>query len=899
MEQRMIGYTKGITRSSGDLMSEDGELMECINLKCENGELKPLLWPEKDFELNAGESLKYIHKGSGYENYLYIHEGKLKAFYFKDGKREDYSLAQAFSGELLFDAVGNTLVVSDANGLHYILFKNGEYKYLGQKPPKLDIDFRMVMDNLGRSFKKEGLVNDLPHPSDYELLDDYEKAMMNAIMGGINKVNSESLSEGKFVHPFLLRYAYRMYDGTSFMHSVPILFPINTYLSPFVSEKVDTGNIVVGTTAWALAFTLSYKIWNNSAITELQSNWSDIIKGVDIAVTPQIQSYEVSQKTNDYKILNIGKLKNNEVDSRFLLSYSVFYNNEDSKADKYSFKETFSKNRSFKALLDFGAGRLFFPELKDVKLIDKDIKNASLFYKLAYIPINKFVADGYYTSVDVTGKDFNTIQTWELLKDDYISNFNIKSSSLYSYNNRVNLSGVNINIKSPFKLSNLYPHLSVNNSGLSVNKSSVILSYDKLYSSELVVDNVNDGLYYNRYFFYPDVKAKEIHIGIDKIGDVSHDNKCFNIPLDEHIGLNGSVYFEGFNKSLLPIESVDEQSYEDAYFVKSNKVYTSEVNNPFVFNASGVNTVGTGEVLRIVSVTKALSQGQFGQFPLLALCSDGIWALTVNDEGLYSTKQMVSREVCNNPDSVVQTDNSVYFSSEKGLMVIDGSDVRCVTPQMVGLPMDIVHQKRMGDLLKSCTPIQNIVHASSDMTEFVDYLRESVIGYSYRDNSLYICHKDSVNYNYLYVYNIQNNTVSKLCYTEENVLGFLNRYPDTLMLGGVITDNKTSVYSLLKQHELEGKAVYGFVMTRPLKLGNPTGMKRIKQLKNIKNVHDKNSFVKYALWGSNDGLSWYYVGSYDGGFKYYRMGLFTKLRPNESVLGTVMLTELKKSNKLR
>ena len=119
-----------------------------------------------------------------------------------------------------------------------------------------------------------------------------------------------------------------------------------------------------------------------------------------------------------------------------------------------------------------------------------------------------------------------------------------------------------------------------------------------------------------------------------------------------------------------------------------NKIYTSEVNNPFYFPLAGINTVGTGEIVGIRSTTKALSQGQFGQFPLYAFSSDGIWALQLSDAGLYSSIQPISRDVCNNPDSITQLDSSIVFSTERGLKLLQGSDISLLSSSLEGANID-------------------------------------------------------------------------------------------------------------------------------------------------------------------------------------------------------------------
>ena len=92
---------------------------------------------------------------------------------------------------------------------------------------------------------------------------------------------------------------------------------------------------------------------------------------------------------------------------------------------------------------------------------------------------------------------------------------------------------------------------------------------------------------------------------------------------------------------------IEESFYQESVEPEnlSNEVWVSEVNNPFVFNAQGVNTVGNGTIIGVVSNTRAISQGQFGQFPLFCFTSDGIWMLQTSSEGIYSASSPISREV--------------------------------------------------------------------------------------------------------------------------------------------------------------------------------------------------------------------------------------------------------------
>ena len=110
-----------------------------------------------------------------------------------------------------------------------------------------------------------------------------------------------------------------------------------------------------------------------------------------------------------------------------------------------------------------------------------------------------------------------------------------------------------------------------------------------------------------------------------------------------------------------------------------NKIYTSEVNNPFSFPLLGINTIGTGEIIGISTAAKALSEGQFGQFPLYAFTTDGVWALEVSATGSYSAKQPITRDVCLDGRSITQIDDAVLFATARGIMLISGSESICIT----------------------------------------------------------------------------------------------------------------------------------------------------------------------------------------------------------------------------
>ena len=73
-------------------------------------------------------------------------------------------------------------------------------------------------------------------------------------------------------------------------------------------------------------------------------------------------------------------------------------------------------------------------------------------------------------------------------------------------------------------------------------------------------------------------------------------------------GLN-KILSSGSNADVRKVAVVDE----------SNKLYVSEMFNPFFFPAKSRVTLPVGEIITVSSNTKAISSGQFGQFPFFML----------------------------------------------------------------------------------------------------------------------------------------------------------------------------------------------------------------------------------------------------------------------------------------
>lgn len=393
------------------------------------------------------------------------------------------------------------------------------------------------------------------------------------------------------------------------------------------------------------------------------------------------------------------------------------------------------------------------------------------------------------------------------------------------------------------------------------------------------------------WLFYPNNNAFKIAI---------YDNSIlrFVCDLKSHDFLNGAYAFLGF-KSERGKETWTLPTVTQSYPIVDmpNKVYTSEVNNPFYFPLLGINTVGTGTILGIYSAAKALSQGQFGQFPLYAFSTDGVWALEVSDTGTYSAKQPITRDVCINPESITQIDSAVLFATDRGIMLISGSEAVCLSDSINSRDLFAISDLPKADKLVSlfnerAGEDEQITLENSSLLPFRDFLTACKMIYDYTNQRI-IVYNPSVSY--AYVYSLK----SKLWgMTHSNIADNVNSYPDALAM---LNDNALANFSLS-----DATGITALVVTRPFKLGYPDVLKTIDTV--IQRGYFQAGHVAQILYGSRDLFNWHIVWSstdkYLRGFrgspyKYFRLALICQLDKAECIDGCTVQFTPRLTNKPR
>lgn len=727
-KQQQLTFGKGISNKPSDILCDDNCLQESMNIVYRDGEHQPIQDPILDMKINdhngvGVNKVLFIHKVGGTVRYIVqLSDNNIGWGVKTSGENPTYegkgNILVSDGEDVQIQAIGKILVFLVNNKLYYFLWKDDEYKFLGNNIPEPSVTLYLSSPGDGGSAEMT-----LPYA---ELSDDEKKEVVRGLYA---EAKNKAEKNGVFTLPFFARVAVELFDGTYTLQSVPtLLFPCVRANYQAISRH---GNYLI-VSGCRLYYKASFDY----------SDWADIVNGVSVFVTrgTEVNNFDSFRDFGDGNV------------------FDPVYMDEG--------KETYHVNTGDKKTA---------PKT-DSDIIAGIIDNSGLFYKLSDLGRKPSVTSGVVPIIENT---LLNIVAQTRLKDDYYSHCNIGGGSILAYNNRLVVSNI---VRSFYKGAQRFV-------GYSTGTEREVTIYVGITSEngERVIKNTfATNLALDLYFYYPDPRAHWVKI-VDGENIITRE-------LKGHPFLNGAYFFDrlpngtvvtsgngesGSNGSygngdnmggsdggrtfgtraprrVIP-EDIPEVNEEYEKF--ANQLYLSEVNNPWNFGPIGNVVAGVGEIICLSTTTTAVSQGQFGQFPLIIFSTNGIWAASLNAEGELVAVHPINREVCNNPDSVTQTDGAVYFSSDKGLMVVVGNsigniDVRCVSEQLSG--------------------------------EFPNILKTAKIAYDYRDSLLWIVsdiNRDRILGENCWIYNIKTGTFHKSSY----FVG-VNISPDTKTFNGFYSD---------------------------------------------------------------------------------------------------------------
>lgn len=958
---------KGLSTTPNDLDSKDGELEIAINTVNEHNGLSPIHQPKEVFAIQGDFVTIYIHETAKYEHCILRQEltnTETLSWIERNDTSSTPTLLMAFNSTIYDVAsVGNTLVVLAANGKHYFLWKedDGTYDYLGTRLPECPISFglRGTVEEYGLgdtwndepTFEvalDEAFLTQLTQ-NDYDIWDSFNETTQNyfteQVLGKVNKfIADNSTNGGKFLYPFLVRYAYRLYDGSLTMHSAPVLMIASSDIAPQVfmwglyqdghwvdhedsKAMKDAVNLAMGgesgklkplyvkLTLGGVFHELDYAVTNGLMLSDLQ-RWSDIVRSVDVFVSAPFYTYDQNGKCTGFNHYDetgcycVCKHMNRFAGGSSLPNYyQRHYYPDIMLMTHYTGNYNATDNGRYQARLELprrGVG--------DVK---RQIKDCSLFYMLESVNVGNLPEAGTRKVISIDANYLQSLTSREVMNDDYDSHDNLIARYPFTYNSRLHLADLDKQLFAgwhPLSMLNYTDGYYSRWGGTNhtqfhdgAPKNVRIWFFIRQDGKEVVVGgNTNRiGLYSPLlYFFYPNVNAYKAVVSFAGAAVTR-----FELPLEQHSGLNGAFFFDGFVNNHQPISQTPTASTLDALtFPMRNKIYTSEVGNPFYFPLTGINTVGNGKIVGMACAAKPLSEGQFGQFPLYVFTTDGIWSLETSGTGAYTTKQPLSRDICIGSDSITPIDSAVLFATDGGVMMLQGSSVKCISDALnEDSRFSFVNFPKRAELMGIYEDMGGrFADLEKDVVPFITYIRNCKMLYDYANKRIYV-----FNFSYDYGYVLSLETWLWTMITTRSIVEVVRAYPEALVVkqGEMEVGDDTEWYSVLcdfTQRKSVVEDVTSLIVTRPFKFGDATAFKTVETL--IQQGLLLNENIRQVLYASNDYEHWFVVGSssnryyqaYSGTpYKAYRLATIVNLRKGDALTGFTSKTSQRLNNKQR
>lgn len=717
----------------------------------------------------------------------------------------------------------------------------------------------------------------------------------NHITGQINKfINEKGTLDNKFIYPFFVRFATRLYDDTYSYISAPILMMPNSGYAPCVSY--GNGDNKLRLYAWV------GQLQHKAVIPNEIEAWKDLIVGVDVFVSAPIYTYNQGEGW-----------QSNVSPYRFKYSnVNAFGIGNAPNFDKYKYMWTkvyTEECANVSLILD--------DRISDVEVcpfskeeIDRSIASVDNYYKIKSYSLEELsgLAEGF-VDIELTDGTLQSLQARESLQDTIVKQKFTQVQTM-TYNNRLilskgarmlpnadtpsecrgycqaNLGNGADNTLLPMDRVNVYIHLKTEQGERMIKADNQTTDVDGYIS---ILNGIG-------WFYYPDATAYKATIFF-------HEKKTDKwlkgeYQLKSHDFLNGAYW----TNETLATDMVSQAQYVENKEVEEwanknisnllqniGKIYVSEAENPWTFIVGNSRTIGDGELMGIATASKALSEGQFGAFPLYAFTTEGVWSLAVAQDGTFNPAQPITRDVCISADSITQIDQSVLFATDRGVMMIQGSDTICLTDKIdTDTPLDLTKQQGGERLID----LSGVNAESFGVLPFKEFLQGSSMVYDYKNQRIILYNKEC---KYAYVYSFESKAWGMM---ESNIVDSINSYPDAM----VVTDDNHLV-NLSKEDKDKAK---GLMVTRALKLDGADVLKTIDTL--VQRGNFNRGDVSTILWGSRDLKNWHLVWSskdhYMRGFrgtpyKYYRIGALTNLGEDENLVGVSINHTPKQTNQIR
>jgi hypothetical protein len=600
-----------------------------------------------------------------------------------------------------------------------------------------------------------------------------------------------------------MRYEVDVYGSS--VSSMPILLP--STVATELSAKISTIKML----SYSPDESDGGSGWNESFYTKEQAE-----------ITSQLEKYKIFAQANfdatdlrEWKeiISSVKIYMSHPIDWGVLLGSTILSNRQENISEMPAGGVGSPNNTTYTS-----SGQITFRI--DPEYIEKLLSASSLTYLIKEIPffdpikndvsdeIKKLIAGEILDIkkfIDAKDSDYIQLQTQKILSLDDMKHYALASYRINTYNNKLLLIQPSQIIDYDYNRLNSYDIKTHSATGERVTRVTYDVSYllkgykqDKVVKKQFTYTYSVFGIERIYAFqIFPDsraykmiVKATTQESGVNGKTEV----KYGEFDMLPHPYLDCAYYYGGIENELVNLCSENMVEDYPAHKVDDldNKLAVSETDKPFYFPTDSRYTFQS-KIIGVAVANTALSQGQFGQFPLYVFTEDGIWAMETAADGSFISQKPLSREVCINPDSICSIDNAVVFVTSKAVMMIQGSQVMNISPYMNGK-----HYKPNDsalNLIRNQEGFDTLIDPISDDDPFMSFMKDAKVAYDYTGQRLVFISPS--NDGFQYAYKIDTQTWHKVAFGGLDLIAPLNSYPECFVQGRINGD-KTQILNLLK-----------------------------------------------------------------------------------------------------
>lgn len=831
---------KGIARNNP--FGNEGQLEDLMNMRYKDGALRPVQLGNKYTDKPTEYSKIVIHTVNdrknwiGYAPPLGDNVGYI-AMFNPFNVVENSNLLMMISGESLVDMKGfrNYLIITTTRRMYRYLFFEGDY---------------ITMDNISdikvslSAYDNEDIewpvaTETTAHNSAYTE-NNYSAA--EELKGFIyKKLNEESEDNGALSGAISWIAAYKLSDGTYIKQTTPTIQQNYSQDHYGDNNGVDSWHVRgYGTTGqspdnYAVAFSSEkWKVLINPMNYANMGNEEKIITSICIFFSKPILKYDIEKTITDE-----------------FLSNTVVGNNPFSAANQIT--------EDWGSIGSPELGWFLVAEIPFLQIMQAAGKGETSLDTVDYMNLDNF---------------YQNYATREALPVDQYTHHSINAQSLFIYNSRLWLAGLSRTLCAPQPLIRMMTEANTDITLTEITaKLAVRLNIDgekrTVVSESFQMNSVLDGASICTIQFpiiaYPDDRAYEFSIYLlhdavwkefctfNLIKSSTH-NYSYYLPMRTgNVGytpLTMILWYKTMKLSTLPV--VDDPAGQ-IYNIDSsqiNQIQLSALNNPFSYPSAFNYQVGSGTVNYFAVTVDALSEGQFGQFPVICFTTEGIYALELGTGPI-----VVSSVTPVSPDVAT----SVPLSSSKGIFFTDGHRILSLqgrNVQDISLPL----RGQLSSLITRDNPhflnysnnsqiVQLLLQIATKST-FADILSKVNLAYDHVNKRIVV---SNPYVNDSYIFDLETNLWYRISETYEYFVTTTSKLYG-VNSRGVIDISDLSDTSVPIQVHFHTKALNFNVNSR----------KKLEQsLMRCSLKLNTSRYASFCVFASNDGLTWQLITGND------------------------------------